>query len=146
MTSGVLNTGVPCRKSVNASVTGMFSLAITSANLPNGQLQRTRVSCVSSAVRPTSRTNCCPGTVPVDVGVAFSGGAKELCKKRVINCSKMSGQVSRVTLIVGCGNAVCSLVGIRRTCTPPFSSTGSPMTLTKCITRSVVSKEAQPTC
>lgn len=147
MTSGVAFNGqIGCRNSVKATVTGMFSLAITSAKLPTGHLGTFNVPCLSTAVRSNSRTNCCPNSLRVSVGVAFSPRNNHLCKTRVIKCGKISGHVSRCTLIVGRGKAMCSLVRLRRTCTPPFSSTGSPMTISNCITKGVLGNGVAPLC
>lgn len=144
ITSGVMfNGGGGCPKSVKASVTGMFSLAITTTNTGTGLLRRGGVPCVSSCARKTSRTKCCPKTIPLSVGVLFTPRGKGLLNTRVINFGNMSGHVRVLTRIVRQNNAIRSLTRLRRTCTPPCSSTGSPIGVTKFITRGVLGGGSQ---
>lgn len=139
ITSIVYNLSDRCRNSLNSSIVGIFSLATTDAKVSIGTTHTTNVSYRDIILSPKSRTNCCPKTAPVAVGIIFRERALHLLNTRVINISNISGHVSILTATVRTNVQTSGLGSLSLTCTPPCSSTGSPMGVTNFVVRGISS-------
>lgn len=139
-TSGVYNNGDCFANSRNSSILGLFNLATTSANVGRGTTRTTKVTCSGIILFPTSRTTCCPNTRSVTVGMLCRGRDLQLLNTRVINNRNISGHVSMLTATVHSGVGTLRLARLSLSCTPPCSSTGSPIGVTNFVVRSLRDK------
>lgn len=141
-TSGVLSRRDLCRNDRKASVYGVFSLDVNDIKTGRGRLGTRNAQCRGICIRTTSRTNCCPKTAVVDLGLLFDPSANEVLKTRTSKGGNISGHVSILSITRHTRLAIGSLRRLRLACTPPFGDTESIIGRTNVMTAGMVGKSA----